>query len=71
MAGAQRSEIFHTNASLRVYCHMMLMMASSSDDWILLAVMLQLLLITLSHNTIAISPTLQPLFTLIHTVYFQ
>jgi hypothetical protein len=47
------------------------MTGSSSDDSILLALWLQSLLITFNHNTIAISHTLQSLFTLIHTVYFQ
>jgi hypothetical protein len=61
----------------QIYCHVYggvhvtEMTGSSSDDWILLSVRLQPLLITLSHNTIAIPHTLQSLFTLIHTVYFQ
>jgi hypothetical protein len=40
------------------------MTGSSSDDWILLALRLQPLLITLNHNAIAIPHTLQSLFTL-------
>jgi hypothetical protein len=39
------------------------MTGSSSDDWILLALLLQPLLITLNHNTIAIPHTLQLLHT--------
>jgi hypothetical protein len=47
------------------------MKGSSSDDWILLAVWLQPLVITLNHNAIAITHILQSLHILIHTVYFQ
>jgi hypothetical protein len=39
------------------------MTGSSSDDWILLVLRLQPLLITLSHNSIAILHILQSLFT--------
>jgi hypothetical protein len=64
------------------YCHMSGVhvtkwRGSSSDDWILLAVRLQPLLITLSHNTIAILQTLQSLhtntfslFPLVFTIHF-
>jgi redox-regulated HSP33 family molecular chaperone len=45
------------------------MMGSSSDDWILLALRLQHLLITLSHNTIADSHHLQ--FTVTHALGFS
>jgi hypothetical protein len=47
------------------------MMGSSSDDWILLAVRLQPLLVTLTHSAIAIPHTLQSLHIVIHTAYFQ
>jgi hypothetical protein len=38
--------------------HVMIMTGSSSDDWILLALRLQPLLITRKHNTVAIPHTL-------------
>jgi hypothetical protein len=44
------------------------MTGSSSDDWILLALWLQPLLITLSHNTIAIPHIVETLLTLILSV---
>jgi hypothetical protein len=44
---------------------------SSSDDWILLALWLQPLVITVTHSAIAIPHILQSLFTLIHTIYVQ
>jgi hypothetical protein len=44
------------------------MTGSSSDDWILLTLQLQPPVITPSHNLIAISHTLQSLFTLIFSV---
>jgi hypothetical protein len=52
------------------YCHVCggtrdEMTGSSSDDWILLALRLQLLSITRNYNAIAIPHTLQSLFTLI------
>jgi sulfur carrier protein ThiS len=48
---------------------MMIMVGSSSDVWILLALWLQPLLITLSHNAITIPHTLQS--TLAHALEFS
>jgi hypothetical protein len=45
-----------------------IMTGSSSDDWILVAVRLQPLLITLSHSSVAILHILQSLFTLYFSV---
>jgi hypothetical protein len=65
-----------------IYCHVYegtrdVMTGSSSDDWILLALRLQSLLITLNLNTIAIRQTLQSLhskplslFPLVFTIRF-
>jgi hypothetical protein len=44
------------------------MTGSTSEDWILLSLQLQPLLITLSHNTNAIPHILQMLLTLVHSV---
>jgi hypothetical protein len=44
------------------------MTGSSSDDWILLSLRLQPLLITIGHHTIVIPHILQMLLTLVHSV---
>jgi hypothetical protein len=45
------------------------MTGSSSDDWILLVLWLEVLLLTLSYNSVAILHTLQ--FTVAHTLGFS